>query len=129
MLWLSTERSNFYFNCATFRLSWVRSLHCPFKNVFLFSMRILYKDSTVSEPMVNRKLAQLKWQLILSIDSQSIISLFSKACILWIDQNWSIIRSTLSHRRMLEHLKIAVFERKCRDGVLVAIVILINRIP
>ena len=35
-------------------------------------MQIIYIDSIVSEPMVNRKLAQLKWQLILSIDSQSI---------------------------------------------------------
>ena len=32
MLWLSTERSNCHFNCATFRLSWVRSLHCLSKN-------------------------------------------------------------------------------------------------
>ena len=36
MLWLSTERRNCHFNCATLRLPWIRSLHCPSKNFFLF---------------------------------------------------------------------------------------------
>ena len=36
MLWLSTKRSICHFNCATFRLPRVRSLHCPSKNFFFF---------------------------------------------------------------------------------------------
>ena len=40
MHWISTEGSNCHFNCATFRLPWIRLLHCPSKNFFLFSMRI-----------------------------------------------------------------------------------------
>ena len=33
MLWLSKERNCCRFNCATFHLSWIGSLRCPFKQL------------------------------------------------------------------------------------------------
>ena len=68
MLWLSKERNCCRFNSATFRLSWIGSLRCPFKKTFiekrkkfLFQMdsenkgRNSQMESEVSEPMVNER--------------------------------------------------------------------------
>ena len=72
MLWLSKERSNCHFNCATFHLRWVRSLHCPSKNVFLFFDANISDRQHSEQGHGKRKVAQMKRQQFLSLDSQSI---------------------------------------------------------
>ena len=87
MLRLSTKRISCDYNYATFRLPWVHSLHCPSRNFFLFfrspskNFFLFFDESFLngpgSEPIPDkRKVAQLKRQQFLSLDSQS-ISLFS----------------------------------------------------
>ena len=72
MLWLSTDRSNCHFNCATFRLPWIRSLHSPSKNFFLFSNVNSLGRQHSERAHGERNVAQLKRQQILSLDSQNI---------------------------------------------------------
>ena len=72
MLWLSTKRSECHFNFATFRLPWARSLYCPSKNFFhANSLDIQHSERAHGK----RKVAQLKRQQFLSLDSQSITRL------------------------------------------------------
>ena len=75
MLWLSTERSNCHFNCANFRLPWVRSLHWPSKKVFLFFDANSLDRQHSERAHAKRKVSQLKRQQFLFLDSQSICEL------------------------------------------------------
>ena len=72
MLWLSTKRSICHFNCATFRLPRVRSLHCPSKNFFFFFNANPLDRQHSQQVHGKRKGAQMKRQQFLSLDSQSI---------------------------------------------------------
>ena len=72
MLWLSKERNSCRFNCATFRLPWVRSLHCPSKNLFLFFDANSLERQHIERAHGKRKVAQLKRQRFLSLESQSV---------------------------------------------------------
>ena len=55
MLWLSTKRSSCDSNYSTFCLPWAHSLHCPSKNFFLFSMRVFWMDSEVTQSTINER--------------------------------------------------------------------------
>ena len=78
-VWLSTERRNCHFNCATLHLPWVCSLHCPSKNFFLFFNANSLERQHNERVHGKRKVAQLKRQQFLSLDSQSkSCSYFSK---------------------------------------------------
>ena len=72
MLWLSTERSNCHFNCASFLLPWVRSLHCPSKDFFPFFYANSLERQHSERAHGKRKIVLFKRQQCLSIDSQSI---------------------------------------------------------
>ena len=72
MVWLSKERNCCRFNCATFRLPWARSLCCLSKE-FVSKKRKKFLDGQWSERTHGKpKVALLKWQLLLSVDSQRI---------------------------------------------------------
>ena len=77
LLWLSTEISNCHFNSATFGLSWVRSLHSPAKNFFLFFDAIFLEVQHSERANGKRKKVQLKQ--FLCLDSQSIFRLSTSA--------------------------------------------------
>ena len=72
ILWLSKERSCCRINFATFRLLWARSLCCLSKE-FASKTRKKFLDGQWNEGTHGkRKVAQLKWQLLLFVERQSI---------------------------------------------------------
>ena len=72
MLWLSKERKCCHFNGATFRLRWVHSLNCPSNNLLLFFYAKSLDRQHSKQAHHKRKVAQLKRQQLLSLDSQNI---------------------------------------------------------
>ena len=72
MVWLSKERNCCRFNYATFRLPWACSLCCLSKE-FASKKREKFLDGQWSEwTHGKQKVAQLEWQLLLVVHSQSI---------------------------------------------------------
>ena len=96
MLWLSTRRSSCDSNYSTFRLPWVHSLHFPSKNFFLFLAVYLRISSFFPWEFFKwtAKVAQLKQQQFISLDSQS-ISAFSYS---WF---WRIKLLFFSHLKII----------------------------
>ena len=56
----------------SFTMAWVLSLHCPFKNFFLFFDVNSLERHRSEQAYGKRKVAQLKGQQVLSLDTQSI---------------------------------------------------------
>ena len=74
MLWLSKKINCCHFNDATFRLPLAHS-HCCLSKEFASKKRKKFLDGQWSEQTHGkRKVAQLKWKLLPSVDNQSIKS-------------------------------------------------------
>ena len=72
MLWLSKEIKCCSFNYATFPLPWACSLCCLCKEFASKKRKTFLSGQWSERTRGKRKVAQWKWQLLLSVDSQSI---------------------------------------------------------
>ena len=73
--WTQKERNCCHFNCATFCLPWARSLCCLSKDFVSKKRKKFFDGQWSGITHGKRNVAQLKWQLLLFVDRQSIIQI------------------------------------------------------
>ena len=90
MFWLSKERNCCRLNWATFRLRWAHLLCCLSKHFASKKSKKLLDDQWSERTHGKRKVAQLKRQLLLSVDSQSIreIILITWHTAIWVESDF-----------------------------------------